>query len=95
MQREKWLDYSRAIACFLVVIGHLFMSFREANLVNNSIGLDFFIETIYHFHVYIFFFCSGYLFQKSFIQCKSTKEMWNKKVMRVIDMFIPYIICPF
>lgn len=58
-------DYLRAFACVLVTIGHLIMSFQESNIVNDSLFLDGFIKFIYCFHVHIFFYCSGYLFQKS------------------------------
>lgn len=89
-QRELWVDYSRAIACFLVAIGHLFMSFTEASMIENR-GLDLFIKTIYHFHVYIFFFCSGYLFQKTFAKRLDKREYWKHKFERFIDMLIPYV----
>lgn len=58
-------DYLRAFACVLVTIGHLIISFQDSNIVNDSLFLDCFIKFIYCFHVYIFFYCSGYLFQKS------------------------------
>ena len=61
--REYWLDYLRAFACILVTVGHLFMSFQEAGIIREDIVLPTFIELIYCFHVYIFFLCSGYLFQ--------------------------------
>ena len=62
-KREYWLDYLRAFACILVTIGHLLMSFQDANIIREKLIVPTFIDLIYCFHVYIFFFCSGYLFQ--------------------------------
>ncbi len=61
--REYWIDYLRALACVLVTIGHLLMSFQEADIIGDKMVVPTFINLIYCFHVYIFFFCSGYLFQ--------------------------------
>ena len=74
MKRELWLDYSRAFACILVAVGHLLMSFKDAGIISENIFVDFLISFIYLFHVYVFFFCSGYLFQKSFEKQKTKKE---------------------
>lgn len=61
IEREKWLDYVRAFACILVVLGH-----EEESIFSKNIIISYLLKTIYHFHVYVFFFFSGYLFQKSF-----------------------------
>ena len=63
--REYWLDYLRAFACILVTVGHLLMSLQDSQIIRQSVGVTTFVGLIYFFHVYIFFFCSGYLFQAS------------------------------
>lgn len=91
MEREVWLDYSRAVACFLVAMGHLFMSFIDSGIIKDNIYMHFFIQTIYYFHVYIFFFCSGYLYQKTFIKCVDIRTFITKKWRRILDIFVPYL----
>ena len=54
--REPWLDYLRAFACILVALGHLLMSFQDAHIIQKGWPASIFIELIYCFHVYIFFF---------------------------------------
>lgn len=92
--RTLYLDYSRAFACILVVLGHLLLSFQDAGFIDN-VYASFFRKAIYHFHVYIFFFCSGFLFQKSFSQCADTKVYFKKKLIRCSDFAITYIIFSF
>lgn len=90
-EREIWLDYLRVFACILVSMGHLFMSFQEAN-IKNSLLISYGIQVIYHFHVYIFFFCSGYLFQKSAQLCTQWLGYAKSKLIRCLDFLIVYIL---
>ena len=92
MKRELWLDYSRSFACILVAIGHMLMSFQDASILNTGGIVSFFIKFIYHFHVYIFFFCGGYLFQKKFQAYSVWKEYWKNKLIRCFDYLVIYII---
>lgn len=91
-KRESWLDYLRAFACVLVALGHLVMSFQEAAIIKNSMLASVFIQVIYHFHVYIFFFCSGYLFQSSFSKCACKTEYYRKKLVKCFDFILVYIL---
>lgn len=91
-KREIWLDYLRAFACILVSLGHMFMSFQEAAIIRDSILVSCFVEIIYHFHVYIFFFCSGYLFQKSFLKHVEKRTYIAKKLVKCLDFIIIYIL---
>ena len=94
MKREIWLDYVRAFACVLVTLGHLANSFIDAQIVTDTRFLAAFVQVIYHFHVYIFFFCSGYLFQARF--CKTdAKLLWHKKAIRSLDFAVPYVVFSF
>ena len=94
MNRESWLDYVRAFACVLVTLGHLANSFIDAQIVTDTRFLSAFVQVIYHFHVYIFFFCSGYLFQARFCMT-DTRALWRKRVIRSIDFAIPYVVFSF
>lgn len=90
-KREIWLDYLRAFACILVSLGHLFMSFQESAIKDSTL-IACFVQTIYHFHVYIFFFCSGYLFQKSFTKYTVKRTYFSKKAVKCLDYIIVYIL---
>ena len=62
--REKWVDDVKVIACILVVVGHFFQSMVKASILPDSGLYEWFITTVYYFHVPLFFICSGYLYQK-------------------------------
>ena len=57
--REKWVDDVKVIACILVVVGHFFMSMVQSGILPDSNLHEWFITTIYYFHVPLFFICSG------------------------------------
>ena len=88
--REIWLDYLRAFACILVTLGHLLMSFQDAHIIQQGKAVSLFVELIYCFHVHIFFFCSGYLFQSR--THKSLKEIRTYKIERSINYLILYVV---
>jgi len=88
--RESWLDYLRAFACILVTLGHLLMSFQDAHIIQQGLSVSVFVEVIYCFHVYIFFFCSGYLFQSK--TRESEKEIYTYKIERSINFLILYVV---
>ena len=60
--REKWVDDVKVIACILVVLGHFFQSMVKASIMPDSDLYEWFITTIYDFHVPLFFIYSGYLY---------------------------------
>ena len=62
--REYWIDSVKVFACLLIVIGHLYQGVVEAGLMQNGKVYNWFIESLYFFHVYLFFICSGYLYQR-------------------------------
>jgi fucose 4-O-acetylase-like acetyltransferase len=88
-KRDVWIDNIKVIACLLVFLGHFIQSIIKANIVNDSGALLWFVETIYFFHVPLFFLCSGYLFQKysSVINFTSWKSNFFKKS---IVLGVPY-----
>ena len=63
-KREIWVDNVKVFACILVAMGHFFQSMTKANIVPANTVYQWFDETIYLFHVQLFFICSGYLYQK-------------------------------
>ena len=92
MKRELWLDYSRAFACLLVAVGHLVMSFQDSVVLGENAFASCFIDFLYYFHVYIFFFCSGYLFQYGFSKIQDAKKRIQKRAFRCIDFAVTYVI---
>lgn len=63
MDRDKTIDCLKGYACFLVVFGHVILGIRNMGGVRLP-TLAYPIEQfIWSFHVPIFFFCSGYVFQ--------------------------------
>lgn len=84
-KRKCWLDYLRAFACILVTIGHLLMSFQDANIIREELIVPTFIGFIYCFHVYIFF-CSGYLFQTN-----KPKTPWVR-MEKCVNFLLLYIL---
>lgn len=90
-QREIWLDYLRVFACILVSVGHLFLSFQESG-IRDTLLISYGIQVIYHFHVYIFFFCSGYLLQKSVQRYTERMRFAKSKLIRGLDFLIIYIL---
>ena len=64
-----WIDRIKLLACLLVVAGHFFTSMVLCNIMETNIFLEWFLKTIYYFHVPLFFICSGYLYQNG---CKIT-----------------------
>lgn len=91
-EREFSLDYLRAFACILVTVGHLVMSFQESGIITDSLLSDIFISFIYCFHVYIFFFCSGYLFQKSKVGLTDSKKLLYFRFERFLNYMILYVL---
>ena len=87
-ERIAWVDYVKAFACLLVVLGHLLQSLRKID--NNIIFTNYIIWFIYLFHMPLFLCMSGFLY------CKSKKEftLENYKKFeknKIINLLIPYI----
>ncbi len=91
MKREYWLDNLRAFACILVVIGHLLRGLIPALDLPNENYFSLFVDFIYYFHVYIFFFCSGFLFERVYSNLEKG-TYYRKKAVRILDLLVPYFI---
>lgn len=90
-KREAWVDNIKILACILVVLGHFFQSMTKSGIIEDNSIYQWFIRTIYYFHVPLFFICSGYLYQK--YSRVDTVIGWSKNVVnKFIALGIPYFI---
>lgn len=90
-QREIWVDNVKVIACILVVLGHFFQSMTQANVLPANDLYQWFNQTIYYFHVPLFFICSGYLYQK--LSVVHDVHSWGRNVLKkLLVLGIPYFI---
>ena len=89
-QRIEWIDYLKAFACFLVVIGHLIQSLQKANL-DNYINISTYINWfIYLFHMPLFMCISGILYFKT--KKNFSWDYYRKfEFKKVINLLVPYI----
>ena len=89
-KREIWIDNGKSIACILVVLGHFFQSMTKAGLLPQSALLEWFDETLYTFHVPIFFFCSGYLYQRT--ARVDSPAAWRRNLAKkALALGVPYL----
>lgn len=87
--RETWVDFVKIYACILVVLGHFFPSMVDAKIIPNFSALEWFRQTIYYFHVPLFFICSGFLYQK-YSLVRDFPQWKNNALKKVLDFGIPY-----
>ena len=88
-QKEIWVDNVKVIACILVVLGHFFQSMTQANVLSANDLYQWFNQTIYYFHVPLFFICSGYLYQK--LSVVNDVHSWGRNVLKkLLVLGIPY-----
>lgn len=87
----KWVDCVKVEACILVVIGHFYQSMVVSGILPDNTIYNWFINTIYCFHVQLFFICSGFLYQKySKVNNMST---WIKNIKKkLLSLGIPYLV---
>lgn len=89
--REIWVDNVKVIACVLVVLGHFYQSMTKAGILPAGDLFLWFNQTIYYFHVPLFFICSGYLYQK--LSRVDDIRSWGKNVLKkALNLGIPYFI---
>ncbi len=88
-RREKWIDVCKGAACFLIVAGHLLIGLGYAGILPVAGIHNYFIKTMYFFHVQLFFFFSGYLHQS---RTKAGIIPHFKNVFKkLIDLGVPYV----
>lgn len=88
--REKWVDDVKIIACILVALGHFFQSMVKTSIMPDSDLYEWFITTIYYFHVPLFFICSGYLYQK-YSKVDSVDSWCRNVAKKVMALGVPYV----
>lgn len=89
--REIWVDDVKVIACTLVVLGHFFQSMIKASILPANAVYQWFDQTIYFFHVPLFFICSGYLFQK--FNAVNSFNSWKKNIIKkALVLGVPYFV---
>ena len=93
-QRELWVDNVKVVACILVVLGHFFQSMTQADVLPANDLYQWFNQTIYYFHVPLFFICSGYLYQK--LSVVDDVHSWGKNVLKkLLVLGVPYFTFSF
>lgn len=92
--REIWVDYVKVIACALVVLGHFFQSMTKADILPETALYQWFNQTIYYFHVPLFFICSGYLYQR--LSKVEDISSWGRNVLKkALNLGVPYLTFSF
>ena len=87
--RDIWVDIVKVFACILVVLGHFFPSMVASDLLPSSALYEWFQQTIYYFHVPLFFICSGFLHQK-YSNIRSVSSLGFNVIKKVLAYGIPY-----
>lgn len=85
MQRIKWIDNAKGFAMLCVVLGHAITGPIREN--NDILGLMY--NFIYLFHMPLFFFLSGYLYQ-----CNEHKYLVGK-ISKLIYAKAQYLMIPY
>ena len=90
MERNVLADKLKGYACFLVLFGHVIMGIRLAE-INIPIFFHGMEKFIWSFHVALFLFLSGFVYNITG-QWQSKKTKWNFIKHKLINLGIPYII---
>lgn len=88
--RYEWVDSVKFACCVLVVLGHTFMGIAEAGIIEKGTVYNLLIQSVYTFHVPLFFVCSGFLYQRS--GRVHNLNSWGKNVAdKLLNLGVPYI----
>lgn len=94
VRRETWVDNVKVIACTIVVLGHFFQSMVRTMVLPANDLYQWFNQTIYYFHVPLFFICSGYLYQ-NFSKVNDIYS-WIKNILKkLLILGVPYLTFSF
>ncbi len=96
MKRERyyWIDNVKLFACLLVLLGHFFQSMTKSGILPDNALYQWFNQTIYYFHVPLFFVCSGFLYQR-FSEVDSLASWKNNVLKKAIALGVPYFMFSF
>lgn len=91
--RIKWLDIAKGIGIILVVFGHVVTNGITSNLIDKESTASLLTNTIYLFHMPLFFFISGYLFKlkDEFVFFDNYRNCLKK----ILSLFVPYTVFSF
>ena len=92
--RESWIDNIKVFACILVTLGHFLQSMTKSAFIPATAWTSWFDDTIYFFHVPLFFICSGFVYQRYSRVC-SFSDWKNHILKKVINLGIPYFTFSF
>lgn len=87
--RYYWIDNIKFAACVLVVLGHFYMSMVQSEILPDNSIYNFLIQSVYTFHVPLFFICSGFLYQKS-NKVHSLKSWSRNALDKLLNLGVPY-----
>ena len=90
---DYWVDFAKFFACFLVAIGHLIQGLVHAGLISKTNQAYLIFDgMVYLFHVPVFFFCSGYLYQKTALvnNLKSYRNNISKKFINLGVLYFTF-----
>lgn len=91
-KRYLWVDNLKMFACLLVVIGHLYMSMMAGGWISeNNILYCWPIQTVYTFHVPLFFVCSGFLYQATAPNEWNVKKHIGNIKKKALALGVPYV----
>lgn len=91
-KRYLWVDNLKLFACLLVVVGHLYMSIMAGGWISeDNILYCWPIQTVYTFHVPLFFICSGFLYQVTAPNEWNIKKHIGNIKKKVIALGVPYV----
>ena len=86
-QRQVWVDIAKLFAISLVVFGHSWRGLNNGDLIANPFLFTVIDNSIYYFHIPIFFMVSGFLFFSSAQKC--WKDILFKQAKNIIW---PYVL---
>lgn len=87
--RYFFVDNLKIAACILVVLGHFFMSMVASDIIPQNSLYNYLLQTVYSFHVPLFFVCSGFLYQKS-NRVHSLRPYLKNVSQKLLDLGVPY-----
>jgi len=84
--RVPWIDLGKGVAIILVVLGHVVRGLHDAGLMQNAEAFRELDNSIYLFHVPLFFFLAGYVFSEE-------TQRWTPFIQRALRTIAwPYLV---
>ena len=90
-KREYWVDNTKIIACFFVVIWHLYQSFVKSDILVWGDVFEWFNQSVERFHVHLFFICSGYLYQQ-YTKMNSFGDKGRFTLKKLLELGVPFFV---